>query len=81
MSRPRHPNKEVEDAVEYAESEGWRFRKMGHWGRMFCAHADRDGCQFGVHGTPKNGGAHARQIRRAVDRCPHMSEETDDEDV
>lgn len=81
MARSRHPNKEVEDAVQYAEQQGWTVRPLGHWGRVFCAHADRDGCQFGVNGTPKNAGNHARQIRRAVDRCPHKNTEAKDEDV
>lgn len=80
MGRPRHPNKEVEDAVSYAEANGWKWRKMGHWGRLFCAHADRDGCQIGVNGTPKNPESHAKQIRRAIDRCPHL-EEPGNEDV
>jgi len=71
MTRARHPKPEVENAVQYAEAKGWRFRKMGHWGRLFCAHADRDGCQVGVNGTPRNAGNHASQIVRAVDRCPH----------
>src|SRR4029453_6653503 len=34
--RPRHPKKEVEDAVAYAESRCWTWRKQGHWGRLFC---------------------------------------------
>jgi hypothetical protein len=71
MSRSRHPDKEVEEAVAYAEARGWSLRKQGHWGRLYCAKCDRDGCQIGVNGTPKNGGNHARQIIRAVDRCPH----------
>ncbi len=75
--RPRHPNKEVEEAVEYAESLGWTVRMLGHWGRLLCPHADRNGCQVGVFSTPKNCGNHARQIRRDVDRCPH-TEELDD---
>lgn len=80
MSRSRHPNKEVEAAVVYAESRGWTFRKMGHWGRLFCSRADRDGCQVGVNGTPRDGDTHAKQIRRAVDRCPHEME-ADDENL
>lgn len=80
MSRSRHPDKEVEEAVGHAESAGWKFRKQGHWGRLYCPQADRDGCQVGINGTPRNGGAHARQIRRAVDRCPHKCESSDDED-
>lgn len=81
MHRSRHPNKEVEEAVAHAESEGWTFRKQGHWGRLYCAHADRDGCQFGVNGTPRNAGNHARQIYRAVARCPHKQKEQDNEDL
>jgi len=71
MTRARHPKPEVEEAVRYAEARGWRLRRMGHWGRLFCAHADRDGCQVGVNGTPRSASAHARQIIRAVERCPH----------
>lgn len=81
MPRSRHPDKEVEAAVAYAEEQGWTVRTLGHWGRLFCAHADRDGCQFGVNGTPRNAGAHARQIVRAVNRCPHVVREVNDEDV
>lgn len=77
MSRPRHPNKEVEAAVVEAEARGWRWRKMGHWGRLFCAHSDRDGCQVGVNVTPRDAEAHARQILRALDRCPHGRETGD----
>jgi hypothetical protein len=47
MTRPRHPKQDVEDAVRYAESKGWRFRKMGHWGRLFCAHADATAARWG----------------------------------
>lgn len=85
MTRSRHPNKEVEDAVQRAEAKGWIWRKQGHWGRMYCPHADRDGCQVGVNGTPKSAEDHARQICRAVDRCSHVKpeagKEADDEKV
>lgn len=79
MARPRHPIKEVEEAVRYAESQGWRWQRKGHWGRLYCPHADRDGCQVGVYGTPRNADAHARQIIRAVDRCPHKELSANDD--
>lgn len=78
MSRSRHPNKDVEEAVAEAESKGWRWRNQGHWGRLYCPKADRDGCQIGVYGTPKNAGNHANQIRQAMNRCPHMQDEADE---
>lgn len=71
MARPRHPSKEVEAAVAWAEARGWTWRPMGHWGRLFCPQADRSGCQVGVFGTPRDAERHARQIRRAIARCPH----------
>jgi hypothetical protein len=77
-ARPRHPDKEVEQAVAYAEARNWRWRKQGHWGRLYCPQADRHGCQVGVNGTPRNAGDHARQIKRAVDRCPHGVEPTNE---
>lgn len=77
MTRPRHSKKEVEEAIQYAEAKGWRLREMGHFGRLFCAKADRDGCQVGVNGTPRDNDNHAKQIKRAVDRCPHQEEPGD----
>jgi hypothetical protein len=78
MARPKHPKPEVEEAVRYAEDRNWNWRKMGHWGRLFCPKADQDGCQVGVNGTPKNAGNHARQVKRAIDRCPHQKEAEDE---
>ena len=45
MARNRHPDKEIEDAVAYAEQSGWRVVAVkGHaWGRLYCAQADREG--------------------------------------
>jgi hypothetical protein len=41
MARSRHPNKDIEAAVQYAENQGWRCIAAGHWGRLlfapFCA--------------------------------------------
>ena len=77
-NRPRHPIKEVEAAVAYAEAKGWTVRMQGHWARLYCPQADREGCQVGVYGTPRDGDSHAKQIIRAVDRCPHEKTEADD---
>jgi hypothetical protein len=78
MPRPRHPNKEIEAAVKYAEERGWRFIEPGGsahaWGRLFCPHNDRDGCRMSVWSTPRSPENHARQIRRVVARCSHGEE-------
>jgi hypothetical protein len=73
MSRPRHPNKHIEAAVQYAEGLGWRFVKSkGHaWGRLFCPEPSRVGCIISVWSTPRKPENHARRIRSEVDLCPH----------
>ena len=82
MARSRHPAKEIEDAVAVAESLGWRVIPVsGHaWGRLYCAQADREGCMISVWSTPRSAGNHARDIIRALGRCPHQEKEEGDED-
>jgi len=83
MARPRHPNKEIEEAVRYAENLGWTVEMSnGHaWGHLLCPHHTPDGCIVSVWSTPKNAQNHAKGIRRVVDRCNHVEEEEADEDV
>jgi hypothetical protein len=73
MARPRHPNKEIEEAVAYAEAHGWEFVRQGShaWGILHCPERSREGHRFNVHSTPRNPYRHAEKIRRAVDRCTH----------
>lgn len=73
MARPRHPDKHIEAAVQYAESRGWRVQvSNGHaWGRLFCPDGTPAGCIISVWSTPRKPQNHARHIRREVDRCPH----------
>jgi hypothetical protein len=77
-TRPRHPNKEIEAAVSHLESLGWIWKKAGTsahaWGRMLCAHHDRNGCQVSVWSTPRNPQKHAASLMRAGKRCPHEKE-------
>ncbi|OQZ04959.1 MAG: hypothetical protein B6D36_11695 [Planctomycetes bacterium UTPLA1] len=77
MPRPRHPKPPIEQAVRYAEQQGWRLKMSnGHaWGRLFCPYFDRSGCIVCVWSTPRVPENHARQIRNAVDRCPHREVE------
>jgi hypothetical protein len=71
--RPRHPDKDIEEAVQYAEANGWIWTPSGGhaWGVLWCPLGQRGGCRFGVWSTPRNPHNHARFIRRQVDRCPH----------
>lgn len=81
MARASHPKKEVEEALRYAERNGWRVEiGGGHaWGKLYCPYNDKE-CRCGIHcitsvwSTPKNPGNHANAIRRVVDNCtPHDS--------
>jgi hypothetical protein len=71
MARPVHPDKDVESAVAYAESMGWRYEPPnGHpWGRLYCPGERPRDCILSVWSTPKDVYAHARQIRRRVNAC------------
>jgi len=74
MTRAKHPNKEVEAAIEHAESNGWKVKKRGHWGLLYCPYNDvecRCGtrCKAGIWGSPKNPVNHAKQLKEVVDGC------------
>lgn len=78
MKRKKHPNKEIEKAVKYAESLNWRYIESGKsahaWGRLYCSLEDRNGCSMSIWSTPRCAETHAKQIRRNVDSCPHKSD-------
>ncbi len=89
MARASHPNKEIEAALRYAQSNGWRIKAAsGHaWGRIYCPYNDNE-CRCGefciasIWSTPKNPMAHARAIRRVVDNCTtHQKRGSDQEDA
>jgi len=70
---PRHTNKEIDAALEYATGNGWAVLKStggsAHaWGVMRCP---GDCPQVSIWSTPKVPENHSRALRRAVDRCTH----------
>ncbi len=71
----KHKNKDIHAAIVFALSKGWRLEKAkgkGHaWGKLYCRRKASDGCRFTVYGTPAIPEAHARDLRRTVDRCRH----------
>jgi hypothetical protein len=76
-----HANKEIREAIQYAEQRGWRFEMAGPrahiYGTLYCPETSRDGCRRTVLSTPRNPQNHARRIRREVDRCPHRADDTE----
>ena len=77
--RSRHPNKEIEEAIKYAEQNGWTYKDSGNsahaWGKLLCALHTREGHQICIWSTPKSTFNHAQQIRKTVDRCQHDEED------
>tara|TARA_B100000315_G_scaffold151835_1_gene140636 strand:- start:5190 stop:5417 length:228 start_codon:yes stop_codon:yes gene_type:complete len=75
MARKRHPNKEIEAAITYAETAEWRTISAGKsahcWGKLYCKEASREGCKLSIWSTPRNASDHAKQIRQRVLKCPH----------
>lgn len=69
--RDRHPKKDVEKSVQYAEEHHFVVEVVYHghvWGVLRCKSRI---CILRVAGTPKNEGNEAQRIRRFVDRCEH----------
>jgi len=71
----KHHNKDIRKSVEYAVSKGWRVEDAGNsshaWARLKCPETSREGCMISIWSTPRVPENHARQIIRAVDKCPH----------
>lgn len=87
-NRRKHASQDIEAAIRFAEASGWRIVPAGNsshcWGRMLCAFGDRNEkcrcgefCSVSIWSTPRNEVNHARQLRRAVEKC--ILEESDDE--
>lgn len=76
MKRAQHPKKEIEAALRYAESQGWRVSVGGGhaWGKIYCPYQGEtcrcaEFCISSVWSTPRNTVNHARALRRVVDNC------------
>ena len=78
MPRARHPKKDVEAALAWAEAAGWHVTPTpsGHrWGVMRCGRPEgQTSCQASIWSTPRNPSDHGKQIRRRVQNCPHRSD-------
>ena len=82
MGRDKHPNKHIEGAIRYAESQGWTFKKTGKsshsWGKLQCRQKSRQGCQIYIYSTPEVPENHAKLIIGFVDKCEHWGDLDED---
>jgi hypothetical protein len=78
-TRTKHPDKDIEKAILYAQKHGWTYKDSGKsahaWGRLLCPLHMREGHQISIWSTPRSSHNHAEQIRRAVDKCQHFEGE------
>jgi len=86
MVRSKHPNKDIEATLQYAEKYRWTVKKSkgsAHcWGQMLCPSnnkACRGGicCQQSVWSTPKSPLNHSRALKRIVDKCQFLGDDND----
>ena len=76
LKRAKHPTKEIEAALRFAESEKWRVDVGGShaWGKMFCPF-NQETCRCGefcitsIWSTPRDAENHARVLKRVVEKC------------
>jgi hypothetical protein len=71
---PKHPEKEVNTALDHADSRGLQVERTaaGHrWGRIVCS----CGAWVSVWSTPRSPHNHGRQLRRWVDQHVHEADE------
>ncbi|MBC52444.1 MAG: hypothetical protein CMQ34_01260 [Gammaproteobacteria bacterium] len=80
MARPRHPRKEIENVLRFAEQHEWLVKVGGAhaWGKIYCPYNDSE-CRCGefcitcVWSTPRNPVGHARALRRVVEKCARQA--------
>jgi hypothetical protein len=70
---PKHPKKEVNDALDYADKQGLKVERTsaGHkWGRIGCS----CGASVPIWSTPRSPHNHGRRLRRWVMKHDHDAE-------
>lgn len=70
-----HPNKHIRTAVRSALDAGRLLVKSSARahvrGILQCPHGGRNGCRRAVYSTSRSPEDHAKDLRRAIARCPH----------
>lgn len=68
----KHPNKHIQEALEYAQKHGWEIIPSGKSSHSFCRLRCKRGHnehQMSVWSTPRSPENHAKQIIRKVKEC------------
>ena len=68
---PRHSKKDIEKVLVEARTLGWiaLVNSRGHGITIVCPH-DHPDCIVRISSTPRVPGSHAKDISRAIARCP-----------
>ncbi|AUQ41253.1 MULTISPECIES: hypothetical protein [Yersiniaceae] len=79
----KHPNKHIQEAIEYALNNGWEWVEAGKSSHAFCRlrcgnpEGEHKTHQRSVWSTPRVPENHAQQIRRSVDECLNINKCSD----
>ncbi|POP54278.1 hypothetical protein C0068_03165 [Zhongshania marina] len=83
-NRPKHSKKEIEEAVQFAEANGWIYASSGKsshaWGFLLCPHNDQDCrcgqyCKNSIWSTPRSPENMAKKICKWVEGCKYANGE------
>ncbi|MDU4129468.1 MULTISPECIES: hypothetical protein [Pantoea] len=80
----KHPNKHIQEAIEYALENGWVMVPAGKSAHPYCrlrcgdSTDEHSSHQRSVWSTPRVPEHHAAQIRRWVDECLHIKSQKRD---
>jgi len=88
VARKKHKDKEIEQALQHAESCGWIVEvhnksKSHAWGIMKCPF-NNENCWNGIYcftsiwSTPRNAHNHAQQIKKVVNKCQYKEGKEDE---
>lgn len=79
--RKKHPSKEIEAVIKYAEKQGWRYQESGKsshaWGQLLCPFSGRKGCIVSIWSTPSDPSDHATELMQHVRNCPHVTDKAE----
>ncbi|MHA3982316.1 hypothetical protein [Acinetobacter venetianus] len=82
--RPKHTNKHIAAAIDYALENGWKYIDTGKSAHAFCilrctqGHSEHS---MSVYSTPKKPENHAKNILKMVEKCtPLKKDEPENEE-
>jgi hypothetical protein len=73
---PAHPKPWWREPLGNARAAGWHLQVFsGHaWGKVVCSRTMENPCTKAIFSTGRSGEAHAKDLMRLLQRCPHLGQ-------